>query len=231
MLSSRRGVCVAIALAIATLPGCSISGTSRGDSGSTERTIHSDREGPLHDRLGGGGFALPAQKSSTGQRWAGTFGSILPCTESGPPAVITAVHPHVLVEPREWKVVGRTVPSTKPDHDLTTWTPVLMRGGTLREIAREQGGMEGEITTDLKSLKIPTDCGTNLAHTGYVELVLTIWADAGGAAFEYLDVDYEWRGRPYTLRVAYYYILCGTEVTREVVDETDYCFANAARHH
>lgn len=231
MLSSRRGVCVAIALAIATLPGCSISGTSRGDSGSTERTIHSDREGPLHDRLGGGGFALDAPRSPAGPQWAGTFGSILPCTETGPPAVITAVRPHALVAPLKWEIVGRTVPGTDTDHDLTPWAPLLMRLGTLREIAREQGGLAGQVTKDLKSLQIPTKCGTNLAHTGYVELVLTIWADAGGAAFEYLDVDYEWRGRPYTLRVAYYYILCGTEVTREVVDETDYCFANAARHH
>ena len=190
-----------------------------GDSGSTERTIHSDREGPLHDRLGGGGFALDAPRSPDRPQWAGTFGSILPCTETGPPAVITAVRPHVVVAPRKWEVVGRTAPSTDTDHDLTTWSTLLMRLGTLREITREQGGLDGEVTKDLKSLQIPTKCGINLDQTGYVELVLTMWTDAGGAAFDYLDVDYVWRGRPYTLRVAYEYILCGKETTQPFAGE------------
>ncbi|WP_340559187.1 hypothetical protein [Streptomyces sp. GSL17-111] len=174
---------------------------------SSEREEHTSKGGPLSAETKAGVTSVDAPEKMP---WTATFGSFLLCSTTGTKITLEEVRYETLVEPFNISVVMREAPPGSSPVSSASGPPSSLDGGE---------GLAGEIEEFKKGWIIDQRCDVNAG--GFTELLFVVESGKFGGHIRQAWLDYEAGGNPYTLKIDWQMITCGTKV--EPVDGLDRC--------
>jgi hypothetical protein len=194
LAATRRIPLMAIAVAIAGLTLASCESNRKGSAEGQARQMG----GPLQVNGSDGGVGVTALD---GPRWSVTFGVTLLCNNSASQIEIVRVRPHVRVAAK-----GISFAVRRADAE-TRVGPFVANVGRPETLIGTL--FDGDLVPNVRDAVIE-ECGD--APRPFTELLATIKTDRGGAWVDQLEVDYLSDGEPYTVRVEWDFVICGTAI-------------------
>ena len=159
----------------------------------------------------GGHVVLPAAQHGGGKA---VFGGLLLCTSNGEPATIRAVTFDSEVSSASVRGVLRKIPPTaerNDDPESISWNPIIALRGDLdgRRVRRQ---MQGDVLDEVEGQVVDDECGPRRPGEALTELLVAVEAGRPGASVRAETVEYEAGGREYSVRVRWWFVICGDEV-------------------
>ncbi|WP_369169782.1 hypothetical protein AB5J49_18805 [Streptomyces sp. R28] len=202
------GAAVAVAVAVALLLG--------GPFGD-ERVEHADGKGPLSSQSSSGTTSVYAPKNVP---WTATFGSFLLCSADGDPLTIDGVRYRAPVKPTSVALKLRTVtPRMWKDTVDAGWIGAAV-GQPPHFQNREAPGHYENVRAGARITQRCADQKKDGA--GFTELLFVLGVGRQGGYIDAAWVDYHAGGKPYTLRLEWKMVACGSRIPH-TVDGTVVC--------
>ncbi|MFD4144480.1 hypothetical protein [Streptomyces sp. NPDC058572] len=207
-MSALGGTVVAAGSALALVAGChSVKG----------RTEHISGEGPLQSHTSGGVTSVYAPRTVP---WAVTFGSFVLCSTNGEPITLDNVRYRTPVAPEKVSPQLRTVTPA-------LWRKTVDAGQVGAALGRPHHFLQrkapGHYEAFRPDRRITQSCAEqDRGDTGFTELVFVLDVGARGGFVDRAWIDYHMDGKPYTLRLEWKMVACGSGIPSRV-DGTEVC--------
>ncbi|MFJ9968807.1 hypothetical protein [Streptomyces avermitilis] len=182
-----------------------------------ERVEHASGDGPLQSHTDTGTTSVYAPKKAP---WTVTFGSYLLCSTSGDPITIDGIRYRTPVKPRSVSLKLRTV---TPE----VWKATVDAGQIGAAVGApphfQQRKAPGEYKDPRAGSRITQSCADqDKEGTGFTELLFVLDVGKQGGYIDTAWIDYHVNGDPYTLRLNWKMIACGSRIPH-TVDGTAVC--------
>lgn len=185
------------------------------DDGSGAEPDPPSTAGPLSVAVGGGGHvSLPAKKRGQGSDVV--FGGLLMCTTTREPVTIRSIEFRSEVASAAVGSAVRRIPPSeeRDDPESMRWSPIIALRGDLfgERLSRQLGG---EIVDGAEGFVVDEKCQKRQPGQALTELMTTVAATAEGASVDGQVIAYEAVGQDYSVEVPWWFVVCGTKVTRD----------------
>lgn len=211
--SGRKGR-AALILASAAAASAVLAGWLYGDD---SRVEHVNGEGPLQSDTAQGTTSVYAPREVP---WAVTFGSYLLCSTTGEPITLDGVRYNTAVEPRSVSLKLRTVTPRMWKASVDAGYIGAALGEPPHFDKRKAPGHYADVRA---GSRITQSCAEqDREGAGYTELLFVLDVGEQGGVIDAAWIDYHVGGKPYTLRLDWKMVACGTKVP-EAVDGTAVC--------
>jgi len=212
LLGSPKGKVALILAAAAAVPAL-LFGWWRSD----ERVEHVEAGGPLSSQSSSGTTSVYAPRNVP---WAATFGSYVLCSTDGDPITIDGVRYRAPVKPTSVALKLRTV----TPH---LWKETIDAGWVGAAVGRpphfQNRNAPGRYEDVRAGARITQKCVDQKKEgAGFTELLFTLNVGERGGFIDAAWIDYHAHGRPYTLRLEWKMVACGSQIPH-TVDGTVVC--------
>lgn len=202
-------ILVAAAAALAVLAGWLY--------GDDSRVEHVNGEGPLQSDSSEGTTSVYAPKDVP---WAVTFGSYLLCSTSGEAITLDGIRYHTPVEPKSVSLKLRSVTPRMWKASVDAGYIGAALGAPPHFQQRKAPGHYADVRA---GSRITQSCADqDQEGAGYTELLFVLDVGRQGGFIDSAWVDYHVGGKPYTLRLDWKMVACGSKVPH-TVDGTVVC--------
>lgn len=185
--------------------------------GGGSRVEHVNGEGPLQSDTAQGTTSVYAPDDVP---WAVTFGSFLLCSTSGEPIVLDGIRHHSPVEPRSVSLKLRTVTPRMWKASVDAGYIGAALGEPPHFVKRKAPGHYADARA---GSRIAQSCADqDREGAGYTELLFVLDVGESGGFIDAAWIDYHVGGKPYTLRLDWKMVACGSKVPH-TVDGTVVC--------
>ncbi|MFE0252417.1 hypothetical protein [Streptomyces sp. NPDC059010] len=181
------------------------------------REEHVNGEGPLQSDTAQGTTSVYAPDDAP---WAVTFGSYLLCSTSGEPITLDGIRYHAAVEPKSVSLKLRTVTPQ-------VWKASVDAGYIGAALGKpphfQKRKAPGQYADARNGSRITQSCADqDREGAGYTELLFVLDVGEQGGFVDAAWIDYQVDGKPYTLRLDWKMVACGSKVPH-TVDGTVVC--------
>ncbi|MEW2118093.1 hypothetical protein AB0945_23460 [Streptomyces sp. NPDC005474] len=212
----RKGKAVLILAAAATVVAVTVAlliGWPFGD----KRVEHVSGDGPLQSHTDTGTTSVYAPKKVP---WAVTFGSYLLCSTGGDPITIDGIRYRTPVKPESVSLKLRTVTPQ-------IWKATVDAGQIGAALGApphfEQRKAPGDYQDARAGSRITQSCADqDKEGTGFTELLFVLDVGSRGGYIDTAWIDYHANGDPYTLRLDWKMVACGSRIPH-TLDGTVVC--------
>jgi hypothetical protein len=195
------------------------------------RQVHADFNGPLSASSGEGGNSIEAPGLVP---WNATFSSFVLCSTGTEAIELEGIRVREPVEPLQTLFYLRSVTldqirktSSEDRGNFGTFYTAMGSPPRFAESYSTIKAPPGTYTTDVGGTEIREACDAlddlsldlsldRVPESGFTELEVVMRAGAAGGQISKLYIDYRADGRPYTLRVDWAMIACGTQVSKSM---------------
>ncbi|MGW3118459.1 hypothetical protein ACWDBW_15195 [Streptomyces sp. NPDC001107] len=204
--STRKSVLVLAAAAAAVAVAASLlAGWPFGD----KRVEHVSRDGPLQSHTDAGTTSVYAPKKTP---WAVTFGSYLLCSTDGAPITIDGIRYRTPVKPKSVSLKLRTVTPQLWKATVDAG-PIGAALGTPPHFQNRKA--PGDYRDARAGSRITQSCADqDKEGSGFTELLFVLDVGRQGGYIDTAWIDYHVHGDPYTLRLEWEMVACGSRVPR-----------------
>ncbi|MFJ2832320.1 hypothetical protein ACIPC1_32990 [Streptomyces sp. NPDC087263] len=176
-----------------------------------ERVEHVSGKGPLQSHTAEGVTSVYAPKNTP---WAVTFGSYLLCSTNGEAITIDAIRYHTPVKPKSVSLKLRTVTPQM-------WKETVDAGIIGAALGEPQHFQERKAPGDYSDAgagnRITQSCADqDKEGTGFTELLFVLDVGKQGGFIDTAWIDYHMSGKPYTLRLDWKMVACGSLIPHTV---------------
>ncbi|GAA3822318.1 hypothetical protein GCM10022403_064770 [Streptomyces coacervatus] len=211
--STRKTVLILAAAAATVVAVSLLTGWPFGD----DRVEHVSGDGPLQSHTDTGTTSVYAPKETP---WAVTFGSYLLCSTDGDPITIDGIRYRTPVKPKAVSLKLRTVTPQ-------LWKATVDAGQIGAALGTPPHFRQRKAPGDYKDARAGSRITQSCADqdkegTGFTELLFVLDVGREGGYIDTAWIDYHVHGDPYTLRLDWKIVACGSRVPH-TVDGTAVC--------